>query len=460
MSAAESVGTPASTISQTASETTPKLTRAQKKRLKQRAKKKAAKLATLESAPEPDSKASSENVDAETPVSGSKAPEGADKIKLSAIRSTATDIRNMSEMSLASKSLGSSSESDASMIEIDEAAAAAKALDIARLENPERDSAQKDLLRSKVAEPKSESGLESAPSASIISTAPISTNGTPGESGTATPAEASKEQLRQRKKEEKRERQKQNDERIRVKIADLGNACWVNHHFTNDIQTRQYRSPEAILGANYDTSADMWSLGCMVFELLTGDYLFDPQGGQKYTKDDDHIAQIMELLGNFPRHVAVSGKFSSEIFNRRGELRHIQKLRFWRLADVLQEKYHVPQEVAEHIANFIVPMINIDPELRATAAQMLRHSWLEDVELNDEALPSHIHRGLKGGSDLPPTKTAYRQAVPADDGDGDDDDEEGSDTSGNSSEGEDSDEGGDDDDFDDVDDEDDPGVVS
>lgn len=69
-------------------------------------------------------------------------------------------------------------------------------------------------------------------------------------------------------------------------LADLGNACWVNHHFTNDIQTRQYRSPEAILGARYDTSADIWSVGCMIFELLTGDYLFDPQSGKKYNKDD------------------------------------------------------------------------------------------------------------------------------------------------------------------------------
>lgn len=34
---------------------------------------------------------------------------------------------------------------------------------------------------------------------------------------------------------------------IRVKIADLGNACWFNHHFSTEIQTRQYRSPEVIL---------------------------------------------------------------------------------------------------------------------------------------------------------------------------------------------------------------------
>lgn len=51
---------------------------------------------------------------------------------------------------------------------------------------------------------------------------------------------------------------------ISVKIADLGNACWVGHHFTNDIQTRQYRSPEVIVGSKWGASTDVWSMACMV----------------------------------------------------------------------------------------------------------------------------------------------------------------------------------------------------
>lgn len=55
---------------------------------------------------------------------------------------------------------------------------------------------------------------------------------------------------------------------ISVKIADLGNACWVNHHFTDDIQTRQYRSPEVILGAKWGASTDVWSMAAMVSPLI------------------------------------------------------------------------------------------------------------------------------------------------------------------------------------------------
>jgi len=51
------------------------------------------------------------------------------------------------------------------------------------------------------------------------------------------------------------------------------------------------------LGAKYDTSADMWSLACIIFELLTGDLLFDPRTGDNYDRDEDHLALMMELLG-------------------------------------------------------------------------------------------------------------------------------------------------------------------
>lgn len=71
---------------------------------------------------------------------------------------------------------------------------------------------------------------------------------------------------------------------VEVKIADLGNACWTHKKFTEDIQTRQYRSLEVLLGAGYNTSADIWSTACMAFELATGDYLFEPHSGAEYTR--------------------------------------------------------------------------------------------------------------------------------------------------------------------------------
>lgn len=70
----------------------------------------------------------------------------------------------------------------------------------------------------------------------------------------------------------------------------MGNACWTHKHFTNNIQTREYRSPEAILGLEYSTSTDIWSVACIVFELLTNDYLFKPKKTESYKKNEHHLA--------------------------------------------------------------------------------------------------------------------------------------------------------------------------
>jgi serine/threonine protein kinase len=40
------------------------------------------------------------------------------------------------------------------------------------------------------------------------------------------------------------------------------------------IQSRFYRSPEVILGHPYTCAIDMWSLGCVLVELFTGEPLF------------------------------------------------------------------------------------------------------------------------------------------------------------------------------------------
>lgn len=77
----------------------------------------------------------------------------------------------------------------------------------------------------------------------------------------------------------------------------MGNACYIDRHYSDVIQTREYRSPEVLLEGQYDESADIWSLACMIFELITGDYLFDPKKGKTFKKNDDHLALISELIG-------------------------------------------------------------------------------------------------------------------------------------------------------------------
>lgn len=164
----------------------------------------------------------------------------------------------------------------------------------------------------------------------------------------------------------------------RALVVDLGNACWIHRHFSEDIQTRQYRSPEVLIGSKYDTSVDIWSLGCITFELLTAYLLIDPRASEDYDRDEDHLAMFQELLGKVPEKLALSGKDSKNFLNRKGELKHTHHLNFWPINEVLHEKYHFSVSDAEEIAEFIIPLLEFEPKNHATALECLNSGWLRD----------------------------------------------------------------------------------
>lgn len=90
--------------------------------------------------------------------------------------------------------------------------------------------------------------------------------------------------------------------------------------YSGRIQTRQYRAPEVVIGRrDWDLKVDVWSIACIIFELATGEYLFDPPEGI-YNKDQEHIIQIVETLKpHYDRKWAMGGKNSGKIFNEHGK---------------------------------------------------------------------------------------------------------------------------------------------
>ncbi|GAB2300635.1 hypothetical protein Dimus_034670 [Dionaea muscipula] len=186
---------------------------------------------------------------------------------------------------------------------------------------------------------------------------------------------------------------------LRCKLVDFGNACWTHKQFTNDIQTRQYRCPEVILGSKYSTPADLWSFACICFELATGDVLFDPHSGDNYERDEDHLALMMELLGMMPRKIAMGGRYSRDFFNRYGDLRHIRRLRFWPLNKVLFEKYEFSEKDANDMAEFLVPILDFVPEKRPNAGECLLHPWIN-------AGPHLLEPSMPPPENNPPTENA------------------------------------------------------
>jgi serine/threonine protein kinase len=98
----------------------------------------------------------------------------------------------------------------------------------------------------------------------------------------------------------------------------------------------------------------------------------------------DHLAQIIELLGHYPKSLTSVGKYARDYFTSRGELRNIRaNLKFWPLDRVLHEKYKLAKEDAQEIADFLVPMLAIRRNKRMTAQQALEHGWIKNIDIND-----------------------------------------------------------------------------
>ena len=176
--------------------------------------------------------------------------------------------------------------------------------------------------------------------------------------------------------EEYGSRGKEIDPSIEVKICDIGNACWFNYHFSTIIQTRQYRSPEVLIGVNYNETSDIWSLACMVFELVTGDFLFQPEKGQTFTKNDDHVAKFIQTLGKMPKNFAKRGEYYNKFFTKEGKMRRVKDIKYIPLKEIFVKKYHFKENEAQALTDFLLPMLEFYPERRATARDLLRHPWL------------------------------------------------------------------------------------
>jgi serine/threonine protein kinase len=74
----------------------------------------------------------------------------------------------------------------------------------------------------------------------------------------------------------------------------------------------------------------------------------------------------------------------------KGELKRIRNLRLWKLADVLYDKYGLSRPDADFMSSFLLPMLDLNPDKRASARLSLNHSWLQ--------IDNHLPEGITSGS--------------------------------------------------------------
>eukprot|EP00954_Amorphochlora_amoebiformis_P005591 440908-Amorphochlora_amoeboformis.AAC.2 len=85
-----------------------------------------------------------------------------------------------------------------------------------------------------------------------------------------------------------------------IRLIDFGGATFEDDHHSRIINTRQYRSPEVILGLGWSYASDIWSIGCILAEFYTGDLLF------KTHENMEHLALMEKIIGRpLPEHMVL-----------------------------------------------------------------------------------------------------------------------------------------------------------
>ena len=127
----------------------------------------------------------------------------------------------------------------------------------------------------------------------------------------------------------------------------------------------------------------------LVFELLSGETLFDPQSpraGERFSKDESHLAQAVELLGALPQDLAKRGARSAKWFSPpetpgHATLRNIAIQAPPRdvdaLARVLEENFGFARKDSREISAFLKELLEYEPAKRLSATDALKLPWLQ-----------------------------------------------------------------------------------
>lgn len=148
------------------------------------------------------------------------------------------------------------------------------------------------------------------------------------------------------------------------------------------VQTREYRSPEVLFGIDLNCRSDLWSLGCMVYELVTGDFLLNPKRKTRVEREMDieHVAMISQLLGPVPVRIAKGqGRFIHRYFDQNGNFLYADKYRHYGKRNVAAElSPFLDAKEAELCTQFIhACFTSYDPFERPHAGDLLKHPWLK-----------------------------------------------------------------------------------
>ncbi|XP_075258236.1 dual specificity protein kinase CLK2-like [Convolutriloba macropyga] len=163
-----------------------------------------------------------------------------------------------------------------------------------------------------------------------------------------------------------------------IRLIDFGSATYFEDSHSTIVSTRHYRALEVILELGWDEKCDNWSVGGIMFELYTGDALFQ-------THDNfEHLAMMKYILGDFPEDMIKRTK--KRKYFRRGDLDwdydedSTSNCRIKSMCRPLRDCM-IRKTDQDHINLFelVERLLNYDPEKRVSMRRCLKHTFFDSI---------------------------------------------------------------------------------
>lgn len=162
-----------------------------------------------------------------------------------------------------------------------------------------------------------------------------------------------------------------------IKLIDFGSTTFEHQDHNYVVSTRHYRAPEVILGLGWNYPCDLWSIGCILVELCSGEALFQTH------ENLEHLAMMERVLGPLPQHMMHRADRRAEKYFRRGmrldwpegatsreSMRAVCKLP--RLQNLVMQ--HVDHSAGDLI-DLLQGLLRYEPAERLKAREALRHPF-------------------------------------------------------------------------------------
>ena len=165
-----------------------------------------------------------------------------------------------------------------------------------------------------------------------------------------------------------------------IKLTHFGHFCPDDEIMEEPFGTQYYMAPEIILMGDCKKSVDIWALGCTLFELLTGEILFDVDkiDNEDYTDDTIHLALMVDLCGKFNQDMVKNTEFYKKYFERKNKLKYnLKKYNETTKLEQLKErlkKHNI--ENSDLIADLLDKMIKLSQSKRIKINEILGHGWM------------------------------------------------------------------------------------